>query len=448
MSIFTNKQIIVKLPLLATCAAWLSVTEAADLYQVVDLGELGEVASDTFIRSAESFAINNADNIVGNANGEGFASHAFIYQNNSLSDLGHLQHSILNVEVPTRAIDGAGISFAFGMNDEYSVGYSIESVVTEGEDDTVADRVDNAEMAVFYNNSTLTINKIPQFSLDTPRNARAISINDNNLVVGYELVDPDDGDDDNGDPFTTLYRRGFFYNIDTESLVMVNPLEGENAQRNILLRAVNNAGLAVGVSEQLIDQEGSLEVVIVDVNTPETVMSLEIFGGQTQQPWDINNAGKIVGTARFANSTTITEAFLYETDSDSVTSLGFLNENFKDSEAFDINEVDQIVGWSQVQNSPIRFHAFLHENDSIRDLNKLISCEDASAWELTEARSINDSGIITGTGVFEGEKRAFMLRPLVGSAPECVEESSGSSGSIPVAGLLLLTLVGLRQRKK
>jgi len=32
-------------------------------------------------------------------------------------------------------------------------------------------------------------------------------------------------------------------------------------------------------------------------------------------------------------------------------------------------------------------------------------------WLLTEARDINDSGQIVGTGIFDGQVRAFLLTP-------------------------------------
>lgn len=449
MSIFATKQKIASISLLVTSIVFSAVGQTADLYQVIDLGKLGEIVNEDLGRNAEAFAINNSDSIVGNASGEGFVSHAFIYQNNSLADLGHLENFVLSGDIPAIAIDGPGVSLAFGVNDQYTVGYSIESEVTVIIEDDLTESVSisNTEIAVFYDNSNLTISKIPQFVPATSRKARAISINNNNLIAGFGMFDPEDGNDDNGDPLTALYRRGFLYDVDADVLTMVNPLEGEDSQRNITLRDVNGSGLAVGVSQLLTDQTVSNEVVVVDVNLPEVVEKIDIFGGLAQQPWAINESGKIVGRARISLTSTIIEAFLYDSGSDSAIGLGFLNENFRDSEAFDINESDQVVGLSQVRNSPNVYHAFLYENGSIKDINKLISCEDAAAWQLSEARSINDSGIITGTGVFEGEKRAFMLMPVAGTAPNCEVEVSSDSGSVPVIGLLLLTGLAWGRRK-
>src|SRR5690606_41930251 len=46
----------------------------------------------------------------------------------------------------------------------------------------------------------------------------------------------------------------------------------------------------------------------------------------------------------------------------------------------------------------------------IIDLNMLI--DPLSGWQLTEGRAINDLGQITGTGVFNGQTRGFLLTPV------------------------------------
>jgi len=437
MSIFTTKQKIASISLLVTSMIFSTVGQTADLYQVIDLGAL--VDNSVSSRSVEAFAINDQGFVVGNSSGGDFRNHAFIYRDEQMLDLGFLPFEgivspFINVFT--------GNSFAFGINNNNIVaGYSVETLLNDNDLET------DTEIAVYYDGDNLNINRIPQFLPATPQKARAISINNNNLIVGFGLFDPEDGDDVNGDPLTFLYRRGFFYDVNTDLLTIVNPLGGENAQRSISLRAVNDAGVTVGVSELVVNNIPTNEVVVINSSTPEIVEKIDIFGGLAQVPWAINESGKIVGRARISSTSSITEAFLYDTGSDTAIGLGFLNDSFADSEAFDINESDQVVGISQVQNSPDVYHAFLYENDSLKDINKLISCEDASAWQLSEARSINDSGVITGTGIFEGEKRAFMLMPLAGSAPNCEEESSGDSGSIPVIGLLLLTMLAWGRRK-
>ncbi len=341
-------------------------------------------------------------------------------------------------------VETEGNSFAFGINNNDIVaGYSIE-IFEETDDLGLNLRTDTA---VYYDSNNLTVNKIPQFVPETPSDARALAINDNNLVVGYGTFDPLDDQDNDGEPIVQLLNRGLFYNIDTGELIMVEPFSEDDFQQ-MTLRAVNNDGYAVGISTETVDGFGTNQLVAVDVNTPEIVEKIEVFGGTVQQPWAVNIAKNIVGSARTEDRTTI-EAFLYENDSQTVTALGFLNDNFRYSEAFDINDSDQIVGISQVQNSPNVFHGFLYENGIIKDLDKLIGCN--TGWRITEARAINDSGVITGTGLVNGQKHAFMLMPLNGTAPNCDDDddsSSDSSGSIPVFGLVLLGMLGLNRRRK
>ena len=49
----------------------------------------------------------------------------------------------------------------------------------------------------------------------------------------------------------------------------------------------------------------------------------------------------------------------------------------------------------------------LYEKGVLIDLNSLIPA--SSGWVLTEARGINESGQIVGTGVLNGQERAFLL---------------------------------------
>jgi hypothetical protein len=75
-------------------------------------------------------------------------------------------------------------------------------------------------------------------------------------------------------------------------------------------------------------------------------------------------------------------------------------------------------------------------------------------WELYNATGINDNGVITGTGVFDGAARSFMLIPTTDTVPtnctalrkaerdedtKIINEGSGSLGffSLFMGSLLL-----------
>jgi probable HAF family extracellular repeat protein/T5SS/PEP-CTERM-associated repeat protein len=70
--------------------------------------------------------------------------------------------------------------------------------------------------------------------------------------------------------------------------------------------------------------------------------------------------------------------------------------------AYDINNDGLIVGESGG-------HAVLWENGQMKDLNTLIPPN--SGWALQNARGINSKGQIVGKGTFNGQPRAFMLKP-------------------------------------
>jgi probable HAF family extracellular repeat protein len=66
------------------------------------------------------------------------------------------------------------------------------------------------------------------------------------------------------------------------------------------------------------------------------------------------------------------------------------------------------------------------------DLNSLIDPQ--SGWVLASASGINDSGQITGTGIYQGQTHAFLITPP--SVPE------PSPPLLIVVGVLCLVTVG------
>ena len=400
---------------------------SADNYQVTDLGKFGGL-------TAESFAINEDGLIVGFSSGGNFGSHAFVYQNNLLVDLGFL----ISETFPE------GTSVAFGINNNnIAAGFSTQSL-DSGEVDADGEPIlVDINVGTYYDIANLTANPLPQVDPDSPREVRAISINDNNILVGFATLDPPDDVDANGDSLSTLFDRGFFYDIASDQMTIIGTLDDTHT---VVLRAINNDNFAVGISSQIVDGIDTRQVFTVDLSDPDNLTRVQIFGGLIQLAWDVNSSKKIVGSAITETGRTL-EAFVHDVQAGTTTSLGSLNENFPSSEAFGINDSDQIVGTSQVQSSPIAFHAFIYENGSMKDLSKLIGCD--TGWIIQEARAINNTGVITGNGIFQGERRAFALTPLAGTAPDCDDEDSSGGGSMPLAGLFSLLLLSFcRKRNK
>jgi len=401
----------------------------ADNYQVNDLGKLGG-------NNAESFAINEEGLIVGFSTGADFGSHAFVYQNGVMVDLGFL----VSEAFPE------GSSAAFGLNNNnIAVGFSTQSIDTGDLDEDGDPILIDINVGTYFDIANLTVNTLPLVDPDLPREVRGISVNDNNIIVGFASINPPDDVDANGDPTSALFDRGFFYDINTDQMTILGSLDNTDGDI-VILRAINNDDFAVGISTQLVNEINTTQVFSVDLSAPDDLTRLDIFGGQIQQPWDVNAAKKVVGSARTEDNQNV-QAYLYDVQTATATSLGNLNENFRFSEAFGINDSDQIVGTSQIQNSPSTFHAFIYEDGGMKDLSQLIGCD--TGWILQEARAINNLGIITGNGIFEGERRAYSLTPLAGIAPDCAElEDSSGSGSIPLSGLFSLLLLSLCRKRK
>ena len=441
-----QKNLVVKSTKLALVGASLALApliNAADLYEVIDLGPVDSTYS-------ESYSINDLNTVVGTANGEDFLNRAFIYQD----DLSEFLSYIHSYEVGEVTYEGHSIAYDIN-NLGVIVGSSKQNevyIVIEKDDDgndVEVEKVLAVDTAVVFDQENQTLYSIPKLENDFPRNSNALGINDNNLVIGWLGIDqPDEIELDK------FLSRGFFYDIPTETLTVVEPLSNEE-NHDIVLRDINNTGLAVGISENTIDDTQVIQVVSVSIDNPDVVEALEGFEGNQQFSWAINDANKVVGREVLEDGRT-SRAFVYDLESGEITNLGFLNENLQFSEAYDINNSDQIVGVSQYKGLPARiFHAFLYENGSMRNLNDLIACD--SPWTLNEARSINDydsgfnSGAITGTGLLNGEKRAFMLMPVAGSTPDCnpVEDEPKKGGaSLSGYGLIaLFTLLFIARRR-
>ncbi len=69
----------------------------------------------------------------------------------------------------------------------------------------------------------------------------------------------------------------------------------------------------------------------------------------------------------------------------------------------------------EIQQINMDMRAFLWQGDDILDLNDFI--DEASGWVLLEARAINNAAQITGIGLFNGERQAFLLSPTLNKTP-------------------------------
>lgn len=242
-------------------------------------------------------------------------------------------------------------------------------------------------------------------------------INDSGIVVGYSANSTGD-------------TRAFIHDGQMHDL---GTLGGLTAAWGI-----NNKGQVSGYTH---DPEGAAVVFIYD-----GVMHPIGYGAGV----GINEAGHVVGW-------TDSQAFLYDGTLHILGGLGGYQ-----SVALRINNHEVVVGYAQIPDGhyhPFIFDGKMHDlgvegngfaindhNDMVGqfgvdgraflytsggvfyDLNDLIPSN--SGWVLEEARGINNSGQIAGTGLVNNQSRAFRLDPIVDSTPPViVPEVKGALGN-------------------
>lgn len=164
---------------------------------------------------------------------------------------------------------------------------------------------------------------------------------------------------------------------------------------------VNNAGQVVGdalgpVSMRAIKWDG------------ESILDLGDLGGNSKSAFTtcINNAGQVVGS-----SNTIDDGnppFLW----DPVTgmhSLGHLPLGPNVGSAMHVNDTGFVVGYSFTNEGERAFR--WEPTNGIMNLNDLIS-PTTPGWTLITANSVNNSGVIVGRGILNGQSRAFLATPV------------------------------------
>lgn len=184
----------------------------------------------------------------------------------------------------------------------------------------------------------------------------------------------------------------FIYFIPDGSFI---PVEGLGATF-IHPTAIDNEGRVAGDYEQspgrrcFIHQNGEMS-------------DLGDLGGNSCAVSDMNDQGVIVGYAILPGGAS--HAFVWEKGK----MKDLLPDSFK-SWANGINNKRQIVG--QVKSDQAKAEdGFLFEKDKLALLSDLLSPSDAKHWKELIPRGISDKGEIMGDGVFDSQRRAFIMRP-------------------------------------
>ncbi|WP_444998420.1 DUF3466 family protein [Aliikangiella sp. IMCC44359] len=425
---------------------------AAESYTVIDLGKLDD-------KSIFAYDINNSETVVG-------YSYTTITNGREKADIAYHGVSIQSGGVVTdlTAIvnDSADSSSIFGVNNNgTSVGFSWETITKSGASAA------NFERAIYTDVVTPEIKIVPPFVDGDVQNMRAVSINDNGVIVGFGKFNAPDDKDSAGNATDSLADRGFIFDTINETLTRVDPINYSGNYLHVALRDINASGRAVGWSQQLVDgfETPLIKSFYLDITAPANLVKLSISDDDRSSfPFSINDGGKVVGKRHVGDSVHST-AFVYDIATQALTDLPRLKEDYLPQGsrdiaiAYDINNQNQVVGTSLVDVVPDTYHAFLYEDGVMKNLNTMIDCKiDPAAesvgnpdWLLYEARAINDNGVIIGNGFLNSERKAFMLVPRSGAAKTCVEpveEGDSGSGSLPLIGVLLLSIGSMFSRRK
>lgn len=239
-------------------------------------------------------------------------------------------------------------------------------------------------------------------------------------------------------------EQGFVWNDGALQSVgaLYNPATFNRRFGTSAAHAVNDAGQVVGFS---IVQRQNLQSAFLWQDGVMTDLGRANDTAANSRAFDINDAGLVVGDIRVAGTTEAqacawregvlellphadgyaqssalavnaagqvagwsgngaqTVAVLWS--GASAQALGVLSGD-ESSQALAVDELGQVVGWSG--NAEQR-RAFLWQGGVMIDLNTLLPA--GSGWTLTEAAALNEQGVIVGSGVKDGQTRAFALRP-------------------------------------
>lgn len=324
-------------------------------YTVLDLGTLGGN------RSSAS-GLNNRGQVVGHSETSDGSIHAFLYDGGTMVDLGTL---------------GGKESYAYRINDA-------GVIVGRAENEAGLYRA-------FLTRSGISMVDIGLLdsSLQMQEFSTALGINMRGHVVGYRHQP--------GDHMTAHNRVFRFVDNRAEDL---GTFGGEDG----VVTAINDAGQMAGSfgndpHADYADRQAFVTSV-AGVGVP-----LGTLGGRISVALDLNEAGQVVGNSQRPDGEF--HGFVYR--SNALVDIGTLPRG-RQSFAYGINRGGHVVGAAE---SAGMLRAVVYRDGVLTDLNTYIPA--TAGWLLMEARGINDSGQIVGTGVIDGQQHAFLLSTRPGA---------------------------------
>lgn len=333
-------------------------------YEIIDLGHLGG-GSSHIDRSGGCSVINNKGQVVGDSRRIDGNTHAFLYSNGIMTDLGTLP--------------GATYSAATGINDNGQiVGWCLYD-----EPNTYGNPIDKRRAFLYTDGTMVDLGTLPGGDF-----SEACDINDNGQIVGFSNNASD------GQRHAFLYNHG--------EMIDLHTLLG-GGLFSIASSINNNSQIACCSS---INGWFKFSIYYDD----NTITDL----GSKYNIININDLGQGVGYSISYVSANSNHALLYRDGI--IYDLGTLPGDII-SHAYGINNNGQVVGSSSDGQGNI--HPFIYSDGVMTDLTTLI--DPNQGWTIRAAYGINDKGQIVGGGIHNGKSRVFLMTP--------VSTSTGSSAS-------------------
>jgi probable HAF family extracellular repeat protein len=219
-------------------------------------------------------------------------------------------------------------------------------------------------------------------------NSRAFSINDKGQATGFSSTSV-------GTEHAVIWQN-------TGVITDLGTLDGTG---NSYGSVINATGEVAGFSS--LTGNKATHAVLWSSGTKKDLGTL---GGSHSAAYGINALGEVAGSAT-TKFDAAQHAFLWQPNQlPQMKDLGTLGGTF--SEAHGISSNSDVVGFSTTVNNAVQ-KAFLWQSGlGLQDLNTLI--DPASGWTLMEAQAISEDGTyITGAGMVNGERHAFLLKSLI-----------------------------------